>query len=309
MQKEDTTYYLADGTFQVCPTTHYQFFTVHAVVGWSETKKVRKPVVSPLIYALLPDKEQATYERFFNQLKQKMPGMQPLKLNVDFELGISNAMEKVWPLCQIQNCLFHFGQCGNRKVNSMGAEAKKKYKTEGHPFRNLVLSITGLAFIPPNLIPEAFKKICLEYGDDTDPHSVEFSRYFLENYIGFENPIDGRRKVPRFLPERWNVFNRTLKFEPRTNNNVEGFNSGLRHLFNVNGKPTVAFFWKKLHELDRRARSHLEEFRDLGKPHLYRRSQRHLNAEKSIHAMVCRFNSTTDTVQYCRKIGSILKVD
>ena len=52
-----------DGTFHTCPRVFYQIFTVHVEqIGWRV----------PLVYCLLPNKRQETYERVFQLLEQEV---------------------------------------------------------------------------------------------------------------------------------------------------------------------------------------------------------------------------------------------
>ena len=48
-----------DGTFAVCPELFYQLYTINTFYKGKNL---------PLIYALLPNKEKITYEKFFNHL-------------------------------------------------------------------------------------------------------------------------------------------------------------------------------------------------------------------------------------------------
>ena len=48
-----------------------------------------------LIYALLPNKEEGTYERFFRAVKTLAPAAQPRNVLTDFELAAMNALTTV----------------------------------------------------------------------------------------------------------------------------------------------------------------------------------------------------------------------
>ena len=56
----DTLY--VDGTFQTCPRVFYQIFTIHATYAGKHI---------PLVYCLLPNKRQETYERVFRIIQEK----------------------------------------------------------------------------------------------------------------------------------------------------------------------------------------------------------------------------------------------
>ncbi len=58
-------------------------------------------IMVPLVYGLLPDKRQATYERVLDLLRQEM-GARDLPFNVmrfcsDFEEGLRNALRSRFP--------------------------------------------------------------------------------------------------------------------------------------------------------------------------------------------------------------------
>ena len=75
--------------------------------------------------------------------------------------------------------------------------------------------LIALAFIPPVDIVRAFEEL-EEYVDPTLELVLE---YLEDNYIG-RRQRQGR-KNPRFPITLWNVYNRTLNNEPRTNNSAE----------------------------------------------------------------------------------------
>ena len=69
-----------DGTFSVAPDVFYQVDTVHGVI---------ENAVIPLVYALLPNKTQDTYEQLFGCLEQFGK-----KVVIDFEAAVRNAIKK-----------------------------------------------------------------------------------------------------------------------------------------------------------------------------------------------------------------------
>ena len=50
-----------DGTFKTCPRLFYQIFSIH-IIKYSQT--------FPMVYALLPNKQQSTYNRMFMMVKE-----------------------------------------------------------------------------------------------------------------------------------------------------------------------------------------------------------------------------------------------
>ena len=55
--------FFCDGTFYTCPSLFYQIYTIHILIDDKMT---------PVVYAFLPGKSQATYTRFFTLLHDKV---------------------------------------------------------------------------------------------------------------------------------------------------------------------------------------------------------------------------------------------
>ena len=71
----------ADGTFDVSPTFFKQVYTIHVVVDYH---------AYPVLYALLPNKKQCTYKKFFRMVKSS-DAKSPLSINIDYEKAVMNA--------------------------------------------------------------------------------------------------------------------------------------------------------------------------------------------------------------------------
>ncbi len=259
-------------------------------------------MTQPLVFALLPRKDANTYHRFLAELTSKL-NINPRNFLMDFELGLSNTIREFWPESDISYCFFHLEQSLWRKVQKLGTVAINNYKDDKHAFNHLVTSIGGTAFVPPELVPEAFQKICQRFNDNSEEYKV-FSEYFYKSYIG-EEQIDGSRKTPLFLISEWNVHYRTLSNEPRTNNAVEGWHSGIQKLFGV--KPTLEKFFKKMQETDDRVRSKLEEL-SLGRVKPTFRNKQTRESQERIRKIVVNFDKY-DIVDYCLKIGKLMKMN
>jgi hypothetical protein len=107
-----------------------------------------------------------------------------------------------------------------------------------------------------------------------------------------------------FLIPEWNVYYRTLANEPRTNNAVEGWHSGIQKLFDV--KPTLEKFFKKMQETDDRVRSRLEEL-SLGRGKPTFRNKRTRDSQENIMKIVLNFDKY-EIVDYCLKSGKLMKM-
>ena len=88
--------WFCDGTFSTAPNVFYQVYTIHGTVEGYHI---------PLVYALLPDKKEETYQKLFNLLPQGCK-----RITIDFEVAVRNALTKLSENNQIQFCFFHLGQ-------------------------------------------------------------------------------------------------------------------------------------------------------------------------------------------------------
>jgi hypothetical protein len=95
----------------VTPSIFAQLYTLHGVY---------RNAVFPLVFTLLPDKQQATYEKLINQLLVLRPTWNPKSVMADFEKAAINSFQKVFntPTTQItvSGCFFHLQKSILRKV-------------------------------------------------------------------------------------------------------------------------------------------------------------------------------------------------
>ncbi|RMZ99549.1 hypothetical protein BpHYR1_012475 [Brachionus plicatilis] len=87
-----------DGTFEISPDIFKQLFTINVI------KNNRN---LPLVYCFLPNKQQKTYIKLFNNLKSKGISVIPVYIFSDFELAIMNSIRECFPGAQIGGCYFH----------------------------------------------------------------------------------------------------------------------------------------------------------------------------------------------------------
>ena len=157
-----------DGTFQVCPSMFMQLFTINGFVSGQQF---------PLVYALLPSKSRADYNRMFTYLKEELQNrglqMSPQSVMADFELAVIQSLEMQLPGVEIQGCYFHFSQCLWRKVQALGMA--DLYKNDADT-RNFIHKAAALPFIPPRFIRIAWTLV--ESEAPKTSKADEFIRYF-----------------------------------------------------------------------------------------------------------------------------------
>ena len=89
-----------NGTHFTAPDHFNQIYVIQA----SSNNKMY-----PAAYALLTNKDQETYERLFDSLKDHV-GSNPTQLLIDFESATYHAAVEVFPNVEVFGCLFHWKQ-------------------------------------------------------------------------------------------------------------------------------------------------------------------------------------------------------
>lgn len=96
---------------KVTPSIFTQLYTIHGVYRGS---------AFPLVFALLSDRQQQTYEKLIDELRRLRPTWCPKSVMVDFEKAAINAFQKAFdtPTNQlsISGCFFHLQKSILRKV-------------------------------------------------------------------------------------------------------------------------------------------------------------------------------------------------
>ncbi|CAF5025300.1 unnamed protein product, partial [Rotaria magnacalcarata] len=182
-------HWFVDGTFKVCPEDFYQMFTLHGLY---------KSQVIPLLYGLLVGKKTTDYDHFFRQIMDD-DDFDPETILSDFEAATIKSINSLFPNIVHKGCLFHFGQCIWRQIQSHGLQKNTKRI---------------------NVI-KAFDLIADDFDDDAD----DFLGYFEKTWIGESKKRGIGRKKPLFTIELWNVYDRTVANLPRSNNSIEGWHN------------------------------------------------------------------------------------
>ena len=90
-----------DGTFQIGPHLFYRIFSVH-ILKYGQT--------FPMVYALLPNKQQATYNRTFMMVKEAALNPDSSSVLSDFEQALINSIRLNFPAPQHRGCYYHYSQ-------------------------------------------------------------------------------------------------------------------------------------------------------------------------------------------------------
>ncbi|CAF3062688.1 unnamed protein product [Rotaria socialis] len=201
-------HWFVDGTFKVCPEDFYQMFTLHGLY---------KSQVIPLVYGLLVGKKTTDYDHFFRRIMDEDDFDSETILS-DFEAATIKSINSLFPNIVHKGCLFHFGQCIWRQIQSHGLQ--KKYQ-EDKSFHLDIKKLIALAFVPVLDVIKAFDLIVDDFDDDAD----DFLGYFEKTWIGEPKKRGTGRKKPLFTIELWNVYDRIVANLPRSDNSIEGWHN------------------------------------------------------------------------------------
>jgi hypothetical protein len=213
--------WVIDGTFKCAPDLWYQLWVIHGVFH-------EKTV--PLVYSLLPNKQQNTYERalemILNKIDDVRPGTRPTCLNIDFEKAEDNAFKQLIPNVRIHGCFFHFSQSIWRKIKELGLV--ERYRNDEY-FRMIMKSFSALAFVPSQEVITTFGSLADEMTDNFGEEEAynTFIEYFVMTWVGRQYP----RRTPKFDIDMWNCNNITLEGLPRTTNSAESWHHAFAVIF------------------------------------------------------------------------------
>ncbi|KAL0852123.1 hypothetical protein ABMA28_000360 [Loxostege sticticalis] len=207
--KKFRTFY-GDGTFKVCPTPFYQVYSIHINISHDDNTVNFDPV----LFILLPNKTQATYERLFTILRNQFSVIID-NYKCDFEIATIQAVKLVYPDVKVTGCYFHYWKAILKKCQNVGFD-----KTADGEF--IMRLYMQLPLLPPILVPEAILSIH-EIANDSEEYK-SFNNYFTSQWMGI------------YTENVFTCYNENF----RTNNPVEGWHARLKKRFPV--KPPLYLF-------------------------------------------------------------------
>ncbi|KAJ8322426.1 hypothetical protein KUTeg_000022 [Tegillarca granosa] len=156
----------------------------------------------PLVYAFLPNKTHETYpEEYTIESGQH--------IFFYFERGSQNAATIVCPNVTIKGCLFHYGQCLWRKIQSCGLQSDYSNNDDINKFVRRTMT---LSLVPVEKIEDVWFQTLGEVDSD-DRSVVDFSDYVTETWVENNCPM-------------WNHYETE---GPRTTNHLEGWHHKLNN--------------------------------------------------------------------------------
>lgn len=192
-------HWFADGSFQIAPFLFEQIYTIHSLDD---------NISLPLVYALLPNKEENTYVSFLKQLKSFISPFAPKYFTLDFEYRMMNACRRVFPNTTLRGCFFHLTQDILRQIEY--CNLIKRFENDVN-FELKFKMLAALAFVPADNVEATFNYL---YENDllTDEESQSIFDYFEDAWIG-RPTIKNFRRPPKYLHEVWNMHQLVLSGE------------------------------------------------------------------------------------------------
>lgn len=274
---------LMDGTFKSVSKQFAQLYTIHVDLG----STVEETNVTPVVFAMLPDKRKSTYIRMLNAIRRAIPEWAPETVSADFETAVIEAVNSVFPNAQFHGCFFHFSQSLWRKVQNLGLSSE--YNTD-QEVRDSVRKCAALAFLKPADVEEGWLHV---HGmAEKNEKLSKFLDYFVEQWL--DNPL---------LPlTAWNCSGR----RHRTNNAVEGWNYRLN---SVVGKPhpriqsLIKFLMQEAEKSDlviARIDLNLEGVK---------RRKKYVEIDQRLEKANVQLEMSGDVQRFLRNVSYILKMD
>ncbi|XP_057325107.1 uncharacterized protein LOC130667497 [Microplitis mediator] len=212
MCKEPQHLYI-DATFDACPqfedTAIHQLLTIMVKVS-NPSSKEEKPI--PCITVLMTNKAEVCYVKIFEFIKNKFPTFDPSSYMSDYEIGLHNALKRVFPKIIARHCYFHYSQAIFRKAQQLKLINKSKNSQTDPDIFIVLHQINRLPLFPPNLIEQAYSVIKEEAINDFGDMFNTFFDYFESFWL---------RQI---TPAGFSVYGMR---SDRTNNHLESYHSNL----------------------------------------------------------------------------------
>ena len=133
---QESSDWLADGTFKTVPALFAQLYTIHST-------KFNGAI--PLVFALLPNKNPNVYKKFLTALKTLKDGLNPRSIITDYEMAAINSFKNCFPNAEQKGCFFHFAQSLYRKIQ---AEGLQQHYSNDPGFSLQLRMLAAIAMVP-----------------------------------------------------------------------------------------------------------------------------------------------------------------
>jgi hypothetical protein len=165
--------------------------------------------------ALLQDKRQSIYKHLFTAILRRYLQFDPDSISIDFEKAVMNVIDVVFPRVNKRGCLHHLSHNVKKRLADLHLTAEY---ANNAVFAMHVRMITALAFVSIISLEIAFNEL-LTYIHANQPALEPLLDSFEDTYLG--RPVRNGRRDPLFPVEMWNVHDRVINLQDRTNNYAE----------------------------------------------------------------------------------------
>lgn len=262
-----------DGTFRQAPFLFNQIYVILANRGG---------FIIPIFYALLPNKTRRTYDKLFTGIKDIWPDFSPETISVDFEQAAISSAVAAFPRCSIHGCFFHLVKNLKKKLGDMNMI--RNYNNDAE-FALAARCIAALAFVPIGRLGDAVE----ELEDHLPTELVPLLNWFEDVYVGRPNRNGGRRRAT-FAAEIWNLYDRVINDQNRTNNLAEAAHRKLQTELRMD-HPSIWRLIDGLKIIQRNRDAMYERFLQGECPP--RKRKKYLLADERIKNIVCTFHNRT----------------
>ena len=232
----------------------------------------------PVVYALLCNKKEETYNKLFNMLNHYVTN-QPNNILTDFEKAVLNALRLAYPGTRLVGCYFHLVQNFWKHIQSFGLV--KLYASDGEIRKNFKF-LQALAFVPKKDVIFCLNQIKANCPNKFKPMLNYFEKYYVGNLKKDSLSI---RHVPMFTIDLWNIHDRIVNGLPRTNNSLESWHKQ----FELDAKKHQTVF--KLVEQFRLEQKNTDILRvQLMCGDVYKRKKKEVSKDEAIRTCVLSFN-------------------
>ena len=190
---KQSAHWFSDGTFKTAPPLFDQLFVIHGQFNG---------IILPLVYCLMPNRKEETYDVLFNFLASKLEDFEPQTMLSDFEVASRKSFNTYFPGSTQRGCYFHLMQSVWRHVQQE-PEILNKYKRETD-FACKIRYLTALAFCPIRKVIKDFESLQkLQFFKENRDLLQPLMTYFEHTWIGAKRGT--RRSKPLFALDLWNV--------------------------------------------------------------------------------------------------------
>ena len=223
-----------DGTFSSAPKLFMQVYFVGGVT--------KDGVFLPAAFMLLPGKTEEMYRKVFETIVDIVGDVSHVtSFSGDFEQGVINVVEDLFPNVSYNGCYFHYKQSIFRNLQLTKSLPVLQHVSE---FEKAVNFIYALPFVPSQDIVMIYEKVIFPvvkkaedqwtsnlYDDDYKNEVNTFMTRMENSWVG--KSIRRGRRAPLHAVDTWNYFEAMCKLTKEsadtniclTNNMVEGLNS------------------------------------------------------------------------------------